>query len=153
MIIRVSLYKAYWVFKMIEAVKSTLAATPLIQKSLEQASNARSFAVNPERTQEVAEIPYVSPSVRVDNNAKVAILEFRDSLSGDVLVQIPSEAQLEAYKRRQAKEDASIEADISGANKKVQEAEDRGDIAAAAIAKAETQPSEAALFNELQIDV
>ena len=137
---------------MIEAVKSTLAAASSVQKSAEQASNARSFAANPEKKQEVAEIPYVSPSVRVDNNAKIAILEFKDSLSGDVLVQIPSEAQLEAYKRRQAKEAAQVEAEISGANKKIQQAEDSGDVVEAATIRAESQPSEAALFSETQID-
>lgn len=137
---------------MIEAVKSTLAAASTVQKSAEQASNARSFAANPEKKQEVAEIPYVSPSVRVDNNAKIAILEFKDSLSGDVLVQIPSEAQLEAYKRRQAKEAAQVDAEISGANKKIQQAEDSGDVVKAATIRAESQPSEAALFSETQID-
>lgn len=138
---------------MIEAVKSTLAAAPIVQRGLDQASNARSFAVNPDKKQEIAEAPYVSPNVRVDNNAKIAILEFRDSVSGDVLAQIPSEAQLEAYKRRQAKESAEIEAQVTGADKKIQQAEDRGDEAAAAIARAEAEPSEAQLNAETQIDV
>jgi len=137
---------------MIEAVKSTLAATASVQKTAEQASNARSFAANPEKKQEVAEIPYVSPSVRVDNNAKIAILEFKDSLSGDVLVQIPSEAQLEAYKRRQAKESAEVEAELSGANKRIQQAEQSGDVVEAVTIRAESQPSEATLFTETQID-
>ena len=137
---------------MIEAVKSTLAAATSVQKTAEQASNARSFAANPEKKQEVAEIPYVSPSVRVDNNAKIAILEFKDSLSGDVLVQIPSEAQLEAYKRRQAKESAEVEAELSGANKRIQQAEQSGDVVEAVTIRAESQPSEATLFTETQID-
>lgn len=138
---------------MIEAVKSTLAAAPVVQRALEQSSNARSFAANPDKVQEVAEAPYVSPNVRVDNNAKIAILEFRDSVSGDVLAQIPSEAQLEAYKRRQAKDQASLEAEVTGVNKKIEQAEDRGDEAAAAIARAEAEPSEAQLTAETQISV
>jgi hypothetical protein len=137
---------------MLEAVKSTLAAAPIVQRGLEQSSNARSFAANPDKVQEVAEAPYVSPNVRVDNNAKIAILEFRDSVSGDVLAQIPSEAQLEAYKRREAKQDAELNAELSGANKKIEQAEDRGDEAAAAVARAEAQPSEAQITAKTQID-
>lgn len=138
---------------MIEAVKSTLAAAPVLQRGLEQASNARSFAANPDRVQEAVEAPYVSPNVRVDNNAKIAILEFRDSVTGDVLTQIPSEAQLEAYKRRQIKQDAQLEAELSGANKEIRQAEDRGDEAAAAVARAAAEPSEAQIVAETQLSV
>lgn len=139
---------------MIEAVKSTIVATSLVKPGLEQTSNARSFAANPDRIQEVAvEVPYVSPNIRVDNNAKVAILEFRDSMSGDVLAQIPSEAQLEAYRRRQAREAAEAQAEVTGANRKVEQAESSGDIAAAVIAKAEAQPSETAINFKAQISV
>ena len=137
---------------MIEAVKSSLAAAPVVQRGLDQASNARSFAANPEKVQEVAEAPYVSPNVRVDNNAKIAILEFRDSVSGDVLAQIPSEAQLEAYKRRQVKQSAELDAQLSGADKEIKQAEDSGDEAAAAIARAAVEPSEAQINAETQID-
>lgn len=138
---------------MIEAVKSTLAAAPVLQRGLEQASNARSFAANPDKVQEVVEAPYVSPNVRVDNNAKIAILEFRDSVTGDVLAQIPSEAQLEAYKRRQAKQSAELEAELSGANKRIEQARDRGDEAAAAVARAEAEPSEAQITAETQLSI
>lgn len=138
---------------MIEAVKSTLAAASVLQRGLERTSNARSFAANPDRVQEIAEAPYVSPNVRVDNNSKIAILEFRDSVSGDVLAQIPSEAQLEAYKRRQAKDSAALDAELSGANKEIKAAEDRGDEVAAAVVRAQTEPSEIQLNVETQIDI
>lgn len=139
---------------MIEAIKSTIAATSFIKPGLDQTSNARSFAANPEKIQEVAsEVPYVSPSIRVDNNSKIAILEFRDSMSGDVLAQIPSEAQLEAYKRRQARDAAELQAEVTGANRKVEQAEDRGDHVGAAVAKAEAQPSETAINFKAQISV
>lgn len=87
---------------MIEAVKSTLSVAPLVQKSLDKASNARSFAANPEKVQEVAVSDdglYVSRNVRLDNGSKIAVLEFRNPLNGDVKTQIPTEAQLEAYER------------------------------------------------------
>lgn len=139
---------------MIEAIKSTIAATSFIKPGLDQTSNARSFAANPDKVQEsAAEAPYVSPNVRVDNNAKIAILEFRDSVTGDVLAQIPSEAQLEAYKRRQAKDDAEIQAEVTGANRKIEQAEDRGDIAGAAVARAEATPSDATIEFQTQVSV
>lgn len=128
---------------MIEAIKSTLSASPVLQKNLEQASNARSFAANPDKEQEVSpEIPYVSPSVRVDNNAKMAILEFRDSTTGDVMIQIPSEAQIEAYKRRRAVKQASVEAEINGTNKKIEQAEAKNDQVEVAQLKSQAEPKE-----------
>lgn len=138
---------------MIEAVKSSIAATSFLKPGLEQASNARSFAANPDKVQEVSGAPYISPHIRIDNNANISILEFRDSLTGDVMSQIPSEAQLEAYKRRQAREDAELTAEVTGANKKIEEAEDRGDMAEAAIARAESAPSDAAIEFKAQVSV
>jgi uncharacterized FlaG/YvyC family protein len=128
---------------MIEAVKSTLSASPVLQKNLEQASNARSFAANPDKNQEVSsDIPYVSPSVRVDNNSKMAILEFRDSATGDVMIQIPSEAQIEAYKRRRAVKEATLEAELNGTNKKIEQAEAQNDEVELANLKSQAKPKE-----------
>jgi hypothetical protein len=85
---------------MIDAIKTTLASAPVVQKQVEQTSSSRSFATNPDKVQEVAppkEGFYFSRNVSIDNNSKVAVLEFRNPLNGDVKTQIPTEAQLQAY--------------------------------------------------------
>jgi uncharacterized FlaG/YvyC family protein len=87
---------------MIEAVNSVLANSTAVRGVAEQVSTARSFAANPERVQEVAKAPYVSPYIRVDVNFDKAVLQVRDSDTGDVLRQYPSESQLQAYRRAQA---------------------------------------------------
>lgn len=86
---------------MIEAVNSTLATSSVTRNVAEQLSSARSFAANPEKVQEVARAPYVSPYISVDVNFDRAILQIRDSDSGDVLTQYPTESQLRAYQRAQ----------------------------------------------------
>ncbi len=92
---------------MIEAIKSTLAVAPAVSKVAEQASTNRSFATNPDKIQEVPASQdgfYTSRKVRVDNNAQIAVLEFRNPLNGDVQTQIPTEAQLQAYERAELQE-------------------------------------------------
>lgn len=103
-------YLATWGMKMIEAVKSTVANSTLLRGSAEQSSTLSSFAANPDKLQIASQAPYVSPTVRVDVNTKIAILEFRESLTGDVLAQIPSEQAIRSYKLREAKEQAEIAA-------------------------------------------
>lgn len=98
---------------MIEAVKSTVANSALLRGSVEQSSTLNSFAANPDKVQQVSQAPYVSPTVRVDVNTKIAILEFRESVSGEVLAQIPSEQAIRTYKLREAKEDAELAAQLT----------------------------------------
>ena len=101
---------------MIEAVKSTLSTAPSVQKAAVQASNARAFATNPDKTQEAAPSSdsfYVSRNVRVDSSLTVAVLEFRNPLNGDVKTQIPTEAQLEAYQRQELKEQIAQQSNIA----------------------------------------
>ena len=98
---------------MIEAVKSTIAASAALKSGLEQSSPARAFAADPAKTASVPAAPYVSPTVRVDVNTKVAILEFKESDTGEVVMQVPSERQLSAYKEREVREKAEILAKLS----------------------------------------
>ncbi|PZO88742.1 MAG: hypothetical protein DI626_01035 [Micavibrio aeruginosavorus] len=61
-----------------------------------------SFAANPDRVQQASlQAPYVSLYIKVDVNFDKALLLMRDSDTGDVVRQIPSETQLEAYRRAQ----------------------------------------------------
>lgn len=87
---------------MIEAVNSVISNAVLARGSAEQQSVARSYAANPERVQEVARAPYVSPYISMDINYNKAVLQIRDSDTGDVVRQFPSESQMEAYRKAQA---------------------------------------------------
>ena len=92
---------------MIEAINSTLVAAPVVQKAAVQGSQAKSVEVKTDKVQDVApkaEGLYFSRNVRVDSTSKVAVLEFRNPLNGDVKTQIPTEAQLKAYAAADAAE-------------------------------------------------
>lgn len=86
---------------MIEAVNSVLSNSSATRVAVEQQSNTRSFASNPERAQEVARTPYVSPYVSIDRGSSRAVLQIRDSDTGDVVRQFPTEGQLRAYRTAQ----------------------------------------------------
>lgn len=88
---------------MIEAVGSVLQTAPLSRGNAEQASVADSYAANPERIQKAPQAPYISPYVFIDVNFDMAVIQIRDSETGDVVKQIPSEASLEARSREVAR--------------------------------------------------
>lgn len=123
---------------MIDAVKTTLANSSLQKQSLEQTSTLTSYSADPERLQAVAQAPYVSPTVRIDNNAKIAIMEFKESETGEVVLQVPSEQQLRAYKAREAREDAKLRAQLDNAGKS---SSDDNTETSVAPPKTQTQPS------------
>ncbi|MCE7887125.1 MAG: hypothetical protein DYH13_06445 [Alphaproteobacteria bacterium PRO2] len=80
---------------MIEAVNAVVANASLLRGSAEQASVARSLTANPERVQEVARAPYVSPFIYMDVNYDKAVLQIRDRDTGDVTKQFPSEQTMQ----------------------------------------------------------
>lgn len=87
---------------MIEAVNSVLSNAPYTKAVVEQQSVATSYAANPDRVQQASvQAPYISLYIKVDTNFDKAILQIRDSDTGDVVRQIPTESQLEAYRRAQ----------------------------------------------------
>lgn len=87
---------------MLEAVNSVLSNAPYTKAVVDQQSVARSFAANPSNVQAAPVIaPYVSLYIKVDVNFDKALLQMRDRDTGDVVRQIPSEVQLEAYRRAQ----------------------------------------------------
>lgn len=87
---------------MIEAVNSVLSNAPYTKAAAEQQSVVKSFAANPARIQEaVSAAPYISLYIKVDTNFDKAVLQIRDSDTGDVVRQIPTESELEAYRRSQ----------------------------------------------------
>lgn len=87
---------------MIEGVNSVLANAAIVRANAEQSSVVRSFAANPARVQEAAsapQAPYISPYIHLDVNYNKAVLQIRDSDTGDVLKQFPSNTTLEARRR------------------------------------------------------
>lgn len=86
---------------MIEAVNSVLSNAPVNRSAVESQSTSRSLSANPDKTQEVAKTPYVSPYISIDRQSNRAILQIRDSDTGDVVRQFPTEGQLKAYRTAQ----------------------------------------------------
>ncbi len=93
---------------MIEAVNSVISSTPVLRQSAEQVDAARSFAANPERLQELPQAPYISPFVHVDLNFDTAVLQIRDSDTGDVVNQFPSESALKASQSAKLAQEAKL---------------------------------------------
>lgn len=85
---------------MFEAVNSVLSNAPLMRGLVEQSSVAKpvSFEVGTAPTAPSA--PYISPYISIDLNFNKAVLQIRDSDTGDVLTQFPSEETLAARQRR-----------------------------------------------------
>ncbi len=87
---------------MIEAVNSVLSNASASRQIVEQQSTARSNAANPTKVQEAATTtPYVSPYISLDRSSNRAVLQIRDSDTGDVLRQYPTKTQLRAYQNAQ----------------------------------------------------
>ncbi len=87
---------------MIEAVNSVLSNASYTKAVVDQQSVAGSFAANPDLVQTASvQAPYISLYIKVDVTYDKALLQLRDPDTGDVVQQIPSETQLEAYRRAQ----------------------------------------------------
>lgn len=94
---------------MIEAVNSSLVSAAITQKAAVVQASAKSVTSEKVQVSETnVEGFYLSRNVRVDNTSKVAVLEFRNPLNGDVKTQIPTEAQLKAYEVADAREAAEL---------------------------------------------
>jgi len=95
---------------MIEAVNSVLANASLLRGTAEQLSTsatvqaAAASSSTGEELSVVPRAPYISPYIEVDNNYNKAVLQIRDSDTGDVLKQFPSKEALEARARQRAEE-------------------------------------------------
>ncbi len=71
---------------------------------------------NPARVQEAAEplrdapqVPYISPYIHLDLNYNKAVLQIRDSGTGDVVRQFPSEESLEVRRLQQLREQQALD--------------------------------------------
>lgn len=91
---------------MIEAVNSAIANSVLVRGGAEQGASTRApvaAAAVSDSPRQVILAPYISPFVYVDNQFNKAVLQIRDSDTGEVQRQFPSERTLQA---RAAAEDA-----------------------------------------------
>lgn len=86
---------------MIEAVNSVLSNAATTSRVAEQQSTSRSLSANPDKIQETARTPFISPYISIDRQSNRAILQIRDSDTGDVVRQFPTEGQLKAYRTAQ----------------------------------------------------
>lgn len=88
---------------MIEAVNSVISNAPLVRGNAEQVDAARSYAssqiVAAQESASAPQAPYISPYISLDVNYDKAVLLIRDSNTGDVLRQFPSEQRLEEIRR------------------------------------------------------
>ena len=102
-----------------EAIGNTLQGTTAIRGSSQQSVTQ---TAQPEADPPAGSVNepsrYYSPVVRIDCETQRTVLQFRDGSDGKVLVQYPSEKQLEAYRSKatteRAKEQEKTEAVISG---------------------------------------
>jgi len=99
---------------MIEAVNSVISNAQVLKNSAEQVNAARVETPEPVRTFPLA--PYVSPFIAVDVNFNTAVLQIRNSDTGDVIRQFPSESTLEARRRAETAENSiiSLQEETSG---------------------------------------
>lgn len=107
---------------MVETVETvTLNKSPIIKPGAQ--SNARNVlraqeaskklqATEELRVQDRVEIPYISPFVHVDVTYDKAVLQLRDSSSGEVLEQFPSTKVLEERRVERARVDAELSAPV-----------------------------------------
>ncbi len=86
---------------MFEAVNSVISNAPFLRNAAEQVSSARDINAS---KPSVPEAPYISPYVHLDTNYDKAVIQIRDSDTGDVLKQFPSQETL-AQRARQAESD------------------------------------------------
>lgn len=78
---------------MFEAVNSVLSNASLLRGQAEQTTAARAIA--DQQVTKAPQAPFVSPYIHVDLNYDKAVLQIRDSETGDVVNQFPSQGALE----------------------------------------------------------
>lgn len=100
---------------MIEAVNSVISNAPILRGNADQVATTQSFAADAAAVQSVARAPlapYISPYISMDANFNKAVLQLRDSETGDVVTQFPSEQTLRA---RQKQDAAALNTQLAGA--------------------------------------
>ncbi len=111
---------------MIEAVNSVLSSAPLLRGNAEQVSSAPSgveLDIDARGAVSVPKAPFISPYISVDLDTDRAVLQIRDSDTGDVVRQFPSEKRLQ----QQRAEIVAAQQQGSGESSHAVEVADSGD--------------------------
>lgn len=108
---------------MMDAIGNTLQGTAAVRAPAQQ-SVPRTAQQEADPTAGAAAEPsrYFSPVVRLDSETQRTVLQYRDGSDGKVLVQYPSEKQLEAYRNRAIAE-RSKEQEQADATKRARQGE------------------------------
>lgn len=89
---------------MIEGINASLSSSPQVSRLAAEVVSTAPKVDTRASTIQIQPVvgPYISPNVVVDANAAIrAVLQIRDSSSGEVLKQCPTESQLQAFARSQ----------------------------------------------------
>ncbi len=107
---------------MIEAVNSSLASTQVLRRSAEQLGARDASSVHdvvptvpmaPDGAPEPLKAPYVSPYISIDLDSNKAILQIRDSDTGEVEQQFPTKSRLAQLAQLQEKLESTDKTGIS----------------------------------------
>jgi len=85
---------------MVDAVTATVANTSLNRDAVVQ--NQRVAEALQAGRPNVPVAPFISPFIALDGASNTAVIQIRDSDTGDVLTQFPSESRIQALQREQA---------------------------------------------------
>jgi hypothetical protein len=104
---------------MMDAIGNTLQGATAIRGSSQQSVNQTAQPEADPLAGSVSEPSrYYSPVVRIDSETQRTVLQFRDGSDGKVIVQYPSEKQMEAYRSKanteRAKDQEKAEAKVAG---------------------------------------
>ncbi len=92
---------------MIDAVNSTIAGVATSRDVAQVSSGANVAPPVPSEAPRAPQAPYVSPYISVDLNFDRAVLQIRDSETGDVEQQFPTQSRLAQLSRAQAEQESS----------------------------------------------
>ncbi len=95
---------------MIEAVNSSVASASILRAGAQQVNST--VAAQVDATAPIAEAPkapYISPHITVDVSYNKAVLQIRDSDTGDVKDQFPTKSKLAEIRRAQAQQEQGRE--------------------------------------------
>jgi hypothetical protein len=95
---------------MIEGVNASIVSASLVRPAVDQVERVASYAANPSQVQRIAQPPYLSLYIAMNYTIDKAVLQIRDAESAEVLSQIPSDAQIKAYRKAAVQQPAIFEA-------------------------------------------
>lgn len=122
---------------MIESIGSAISNSSAARNIAVEATSSNAAASNFELGDPIAQAPkapFVSPYYAVDTDFDTAVLQIRDSSTGDVIKQFPSEATLEQRARQEAIQ-AAASNESSPANVEPPRASESSAFQASAIAQ------------------